>query len=273
MPDFEYPTQKAPTPDYQPPRDFSPPPTSSSAESAPEEPDVVAESEDTEEEETAALLSFEEGRVLGCLIEKSKTTPDNYPLSLNSLQLAANQKSNRHPVTDLDEEDIEDAIDGLREKKLAFRVDQAGARTAKFSHNAKSTLEFYDEHVAILSVLLLRGPQTIGEIRGRTERLYRFADVEDVEEVLMEMMEKEDSIIVELPPSSGKTVKRFHQTLADYPFELQDAGTTSSISSAPLKINKASAEQVEALENRIDQLEKEIEEMKSQFAEIRQLLE
>jgi uncharacterized protein YceH (UPF0502 family) len=267
MPDFEYPAQEAQQPDYEPQRDFTPP-----SEPVAEEP--IADTGETEEEESSNQLTFEEGRVLGCLIEKSKTTPDNYPLSLNSLQLAANQKSNRFPVTDLDEEDIEDAIDGLREKKLAFRVDQAGARTAKFSHNAKSTLEFYEEHLAILSVLLLRGPQTVGEIRGRTERLYRFADVADVEEVLEEMMEKEDPIIVELPPSSGKTVKRFHQTLADYPFEIQEAGATSSIShSAPLKINKASAEQVEALEARIDQLEKEIEEMKSQFAEIRELLD
>ena len=270
MPDFEYPAQEAPKPDYEPPRDY-PTPSESDSVSAETSLDV----DDAEEEQDApARLTFEEGRVLGCLIEKSKTTPDNYPLSLNSLQLAANQKSNRHPVTDLEEEDIEDAIDGLREKKLAFRVDQAGARTAKFSHNAKSTLEFYDEHVAILCILLLRGPQTVGEIRGRTERLYRFADVEDVEEVLKEMMDKEDPVIVELPPSSGKTVKRFHQTLADYPFEMPEAGATSSFSSsAPLKINKASAEHVEALEARVDQLEKEIEEMKSQFAEIRELLE
>ena len=198
MPDFEYLPKEEQQPDYSPQRDLAEPvlpSTISSGLPSPVDSEPIDEDDqETESNEPECLLTFEEGRVLGCLIEKAKTTPDNYPLSLNSLQLAANQKSNRFPVTDLDVDDIEDAIDGLREKKLAFRIDQAGARTAKFKHHAESTLEFYDEHVAIICILLLRGPQTIGEIRGRTERLYRFADVGDVEEVLKEMMEKDEPL-------------------------------------------------------------------------------
>ncbi len=270
MPDFEYlPKQEQPS-DYSPSKDLDeplPPPEA-------EDSDIESDAETEEAEGPEFQLTFEEGRVLGCLIEKAKTTPDNYPLSLNSLLNAANQKSNRYPVTDLDEPDIEDAVDGLREKKLAFRVDQAGARTAKFKHNAQSTLEFYDEHVAILSVLLLRGPQTSGEIRGRTERLYRFDSVEEVEEVLKEMMEKEDPLITILPPSSGKTVSRYHQTFAEYPLELSAAGSPQgSISSQPLRMNRASPEQVEALEKRVTDLEAQLKEMQDQFSQIRELLD
>ena len=268
MPDFEYQPQEPQPSDYSPPRDTPDPPVSE--ETPPAESDTVEEQESGPEFE----LTFEEGRVLGCLIEKAKTTPDNYPLSLNSLLLAANQKSNRFPVTDLDEPDIEDAIDGLREKKLAFRVDQAGARTAKFKHNAESTLEFYDEHVAIMCVLLLRGPQTSGEIRGRTERLYRFDSVGEVEEVLKEMMDKDEPLITILPPSSGKTVSRYHQTLAEFPLELPEGGSsTSSISSQPLRINRASPEQVEALEKRVEELESQIKELQEQFSVVRELLD
>jgi len=268
MPDFEYQPEEQPASDYSPPRDHHD--SGDPVESPAPESDAEVASESGPEFQ----LSFEEGRVLGCLIEKAKTTPDNYPLSLNGLLLAANQKSNRFPVTDLDEPDVEDAIDALREKKLAFRVDQAGARTAKFKHNAESTLEFYDEHIAILCVLLLRGPQTSGEIRSRTERLYRFDSVADVEEVLKEMMDKDEPLITILPPSSGKTVSRYHQTLAEFPLDLPEGGSShSSFSSQPLRINRASPEQVEALEKRVEELESQIKELQEQFSIVRELLD
>ena len=264
MPDFDYlPTEEQPS-DYSPPRDL--------AETDQPDPDADIETSD-DLEVGGCLLTFEEGRVLGCLIEKAKTTPDYYPLSLNSLQLAANQKSNRFPVTDLEEEDIEDAIDGLREKKLAFRVEQAGARTAKFKHNVESTLEYYDEHVAILCILLLRGPQTVGEIRGRTERLYRFSTIEDVEEVLKEMMEKDKPLIVELAPTSGKSVKRYHQILADFPLDLPEAGGSGVQSAQPLRMNRASPEQVEALEHRVEELEAQVKVLQEEFSRFRELLD
>lgn len=218
-------------------------------------------------------LTFEEGRVLGCLVEKSKLTPDTYPLTLNSLVTACNQKTSRHPVTDLEAEDVEDAIEGLREKRLAFRVDQAGARTSKYQHNAESTLEYLPEEAAILSVLLLRGPQTSGEIRTRTERQYKFSSVEEVEEVLEDMMERTEPFITTPQGNRGRST-RYHQTLAESPPGFEEASAThSSQGSQPIRIPRASPEQIQALENRIETLENKLSEMESQFQEIRELLE
>ena len=242
-----------------------------------EEPDTpneeTEEEEQTQEEEDKLLLTFEEGRVLGCLVEKSKLTPDTYPLTLNSLVTACNQKTSRHPVSDLEAEDVEDAIEGLRDKRLAFRVDQAGARTSKYQHNAESTLEYLPEEAAILSVLLLRGPQTSGEIRTRTERQYRFSSVEEVEEVLQDMMER-TSPVIQIPDGNRGRSTRYHQTLAESPPGFEEASAAHSpAGSEPIRIARASPEQVQALENRIETLEAKLQEMESQFQEIRELLE
>jgi uncharacterized protein YceH (UPF0502 family) len=230
------------------------------------------EQENQDTGEPGCLLTFEEGRVLGCLVEKSKLTPDTYPLTLNSLLSACNQKTSRHPVTDLELEDVEEAIDGLREKKFAFRVDQAGARTCKFKHNAEAALDYLPEEAAILSILILRGPQTSGEIRTRTERQYRFSSVEEVEEVLGDMMERSDPVIKVL--GSGGRGTRYHQTLAESPPGIEDPVSPHSTSATqPLRMPRATPEQVQALESRIDALEGKLQEMESQFQEIRELLE
>ncbi len=217
------------------------------------------------------LLTFEEGRVLGCLIEKSKLTPDTYPLTLNSLLIACNQKTSRHPVTEMEEEDVEDAIEGLREKRLAFRVDQAGARTSKYRHNAESTLGYLPEEAAILSVLLLRGPQTSGEIRTRTERQYRFSSVEEVEEVLDSMMDRTEPYIQ--THGSGGRGTRYCQTLAESPPGFDESQASYSHGGEPaVRMPRATPEQVQALESRIEALESKLNELESQFQEIRDLL-
>ncbi|MFP4157822.1 MAG: DUF480 domain-containing protein [Opitutales bacterium] len=128
----------------------------------------------------APNLNPEEARVLGCLLEKEATTPDIYPLTLNSLLAGCNQKTNRFPVVDYDEEIIAEALDSLRTKKLVYRIDIAGARVAKYRHNIDESLGLSPGVKALLTVLLLRGPQTLGELRARTERIFQFPSTQQV---------------------------------------------------------------------------------------------
>ena len=125
-----------------------------------------------------------ETRILGCLLEKERITPENYPLSLNSLIAACNQSTNRDPITAYDARTVEAALDGLRQKKLAVMIMSAGSRVAKFRHELLNHFELSPREVALLSVLLLRGPQTLGELRSRTERMQFFDSLEQVESFL-----------------------------------------------------------------------------------------
>src|SRR5262245_25446191 len=129
-------------------------------------------------------LNPEEIRVLGCLIEKQITTPDYYPLSLNALTNACNQLSNREPVVSYDETTVVRAIDGLREKRLASQFSGQESRVAKYKHALTDRLSLTPAEMAVLTVLMLRGPQTVGELRGRTERLFTFDTLPEVEETL-----------------------------------------------------------------------------------------
>ena len=133
-------------------------------------------------------LTFEESRVLGCLLEKEATTPDNYPLSLNALHAACNQSSNRHPVLDLGTDVVEEAVEGLRYKNLALLVRQAGARVPKSRHTMEAEFPYMTRsQMALLCVLMLRGQQTAGELRQRTERMHPFSDLDAVEAQLEEL--------------------------------------------------------------------------------------
>src|ERR1051325_383520 len=130
------------------------------------------------------ILHPVEVRVLGALLEKDIATPEYYPLTLNSLQNACNQKSSREPVTNYDEDTVADALDLLRNKQLVATVSGSGHRVEKYAHRLGETLNLGRRELAILCVLMLRGPQTVGELRGRTERMHPFADMEEVEHVL-----------------------------------------------------------------------------------------
>src|SRR4051812_38729746 len=130
-------------------------------------------------------------RVLGCLIEKQRTTPDQYPLSMNALRLAANQSTNRDPVVDYDEGTIRAALDKLANRGWTRLASGPGSRTAKFRHLLEDALQLTPSQLALLAVLMLRGPQTIGELRTRSERLYPFASTEDVEHCLEGLAERE----------------------------------------------------------------------------------
>lgn len=163
-------------------------------------------------------LSSVEIRVLGAMMEKAVTTPEYYPLTLNSLVLACNQKSSRDPVTDHDEGAVRGALDSLRDRGLALRVDVSGARTAKFRHNVTSRWELEEPDFAILTVLFLRGAQTVGQLRARSGRIYPFRDLAEVQDTLDRMQHRalEPEILVRpLPLQPGSKEARFVHALGE----------------------------------------------------------
>jgi uncharacterized protein YceH (UPF0502 family) len=160
------------------------------------------------------ILSAIEARVLGALIEKELTTPDYYPLTLNALVAACNQKNNRDPMMQLDEAAVTDATDTLREKKLMWLVTLAGSRAAKFRHAFLDVYHVPDASVALLAELLLRGPQTVNELRTRGERMHPYADLAAVESLLGELAtHAEGPFVVKLPRESGRREPRYAQLL------------------------------------------------------------
>src|SRR5512142_2156763 len=152
------------------------------------------------------VLSDVEARVLGALIEKDITTPDYCPLSLNALINACNQKSNRDPVMALDENAVRDALDSLKEKRLAGPTSSADSRVTKYEHRLQEAFNFDRREIAVLCVLLLRGPQTPGELRGRTERMYRFEELADVQATLQRLIER--TLVKMLPRQPGTKESR-----------------------------------------------------------------
>lgn len=215
-------------------------------------------------------LSTVECRVLGCLIEKSITTPENYPLSLNSLVNACNQKSNRQPVTDLDEPEVLEALDELRGQHLCYRVDTAGSRVPKFKYAIPEKWEFTNKHLAILCELLIRGPQTPGELRNRGDRMYSFLDLHEVETTLEALQNHEaGGFVQKLPVLPGKKEARFAHLLGgEIEIGDRDETTTPVVQSRPSR-----NERLDQLENEIARLKSEIEDLKSAFAQFKEQFE
>lgn len=168
-------------------------------------------------------LSAVELRVLGALIEKENTTPEYYPMSLNSLLAACNQKTNRWPVTEYTEGDVTEGLDDLKARGFVASI-TGGSRVTKFAQRFTEKLNLGRRETAILCVLMLRGPQTVGEIKGRTERLYAFADLDETETVLQKMM---GSMVQKLPHAPGTKEPRYAQTLGG-PVETMPAAPASS---------------------------------------------
>lgn len=152
-------------------------------------------------------LTANEVRVLGALIEKDITTPDYYPMSLNALVNACNQKSNREPVLELTEEDVRSAVASLQEKRMAGPASGADSRVTKYEHRLQEVLNLSRRETALLCVLLLRGPQTPGELRGRTERLHKFEDLDEVQGALQKLIERE--LAKQLPRQPGTKEARY----------------------------------------------------------------
>jgi len=206
------------------------------------------------------VLSDVECRVLGALIEKDITTPDYYPLSLNALVNACNQKNNRDPVMSLDENTVRDALLKLQEKRLAGPASGADSRVTKYEHRSQEVFNFTRAETAIMNVLLLRGPQTPGELRGRTERMHRFEELSDVQATLQKLMQREMPLVKMLPRQPGTKESRFAHLLSG---DVEGYVAPPEVSSAP------AAED----DGRIARLESEVAELRRELADLRQQVE
>ena len=198
-----------------------------------------------------------EVRVLGALIEKDLTTPEYYPLSLNALTNACNQKSSRDPVVAYDDATVEDAIETLRQKGLSRIVTGAGSRVLKYGHRLSETLNLGRRELPLLCVLMLRGFQTLGELRGRTERMYEFSDTDEVERVLQAM----DQFATKLPHLPGTKEARYAHLMSG-PVEI-DAST--GIAAAPVAHR---GDRIGALELEVNELRREIEFIKQKLGDL-----
>jgi uncharacterized protein YceH (UPF0502 family) len=214
-------------------------------------------------------LNEVEVRVLGSLIEKDITTPDYYPLSLNALVNACNQKNNREPVLTLDEGSVRQALSSLQEKRLAGPAGGADSRVTKYEHRLQEVFNFDRREIAIVCVLLLRGPQTPGELRGRTDRMYRFEALDDVHSTLQRLMEREPSLVRVLPRQPGTKESRYMQLFAGDtmpPTELAASEPAVARSRNPDEQRLAALEtEVSALKAEVEALRRQISEFADQF--------
>jgi uncharacterized protein YceH (UPF0502 family) len=204
-----------------------------------------------------------EVRVLGALMEKEIATPEYYPLSLNALVNACNQKSNREPVVSYDEDTVETALDGLRAKGLAARISGHDMRVPKHAHRLSEVINLGRREAAVLCVLMLRGPQTVGELRGRTERLYPFDDLEAVDACLTRLMEWDpEPLAARLPRQVGYKEVRYAHLLSGEP-QVASAPSPAATRDDPAGRLQAS----------VDRLEAEVAELKQQFADFKRQFE
>ena len=214
-------------------------------------------------------LTETEVRVLGALIEKDITTPEYYPLSLNALVNACNRKTNRDPVLHLDEDAVRDAREGLQQQRMAGPARGADSRVTKFEQRLQEVFNFTRAEIAVLCVLLLRGPQTPGELRGRAERLHRFEALEDVQSALQKLMQREPPLAKILPRQPGTKESRYAHLLAGDVVEA-DAPLHPG---AMVERNPAEAERIARLEEEVAELRREVGEMKDQMERFRKQFE
>jgi len=214
------------------------------------------------------LLDDIETRVVGCLVEKDLATPEYYPLTLNALTNACNQKSNRDPVMLLEETDVIRALDSLRQKQMAHQSAE-GVRAAKYCHNLEAVLNLDPEDLAVLAELLLRGPQTVGELRNRAERMSPVGDLQAVEELLQNLTEREEPLVMSLPRQPGRKEHRFTHLLSGIP-EIEE---TSALPTEPARLKVAAEndritsleEEVAALRTELEEVSKQLKAFQSQF--------
>ena len=213
-------------------------------------------------------LTMEEVRVLGSLIEKEMATPDYYPLTLNALINACNQKSNREPVVSFDDQTVLRAIDRLRDRNFAFEVKSVDSRVPKYEHNVAKALLLTVQEVAVLDVLLLRGPQTVGELRARTGRLYPFEDMDAVEITLKTLMEREvDPLVMQLPVQPGRKEPRYAHLLMGEP-EVDAAPAREIVHRGP-SLDDEVNRRVARLEEEVRELRESVADLKAELAAFR----
>jgi uncharacterized protein YceH (UPF0502 family) len=215
------------------------------------------------------LLSKVEARVLGALVEKELTTPDYYPLSLNALLNACNQKSNRDPVLNLDEDAVSQALRGLDKNGLAGPADNMDSRVKKYEHRLQEAFNFTRHEIALLCELLLRGPQTPGELRSRADRMHRFDDLGIVNSTLQRLMNREPPLVKLLPRQAGTKEARYAHLLSG---EVESRELEPE-SNEVIASSSAGGERMTHLEEKVSNLQREIADLKQQLAAFRKQFE
>ena len=213
------------------------------------------------------ILDDIEVRILGCLIEKETTTPEYYPLTLNALTNACNQKSNRSPVVSYDETMVEHGLGSLQKKGLVRSTMTAGSRVTKYLHTFLDRFDLSRQEMAILCEFLLRGPQTVGEIRSRAERMAGFENLEEVERILQGLLDQGHPLITKLPREAGRKESRYTHLLSGAPLA-GDTMTGITAEGAPRR-SYTEHEKISELEEELKQLREELEGLKKAFAEFR----
>jgi uncharacterized protein YceH (UPF0502 family) len=215
-------------------------------------------------------------RVVACLVEKQRTTPDQYPLTLNSLRLACNQSTNRDPVVDYDEATIRSALDRLVRRKWATLASWSTSRSVKYKHVLDQALGLTGAQLALVCVLMLRGPQTPGELRQRSERIHRFESGEELERTLAELVERE--LAVALPRRPGERGQRYAHRLGELEEGAAAATAAAPAATAPAEVPPAPGEAPPAspagdgLAGRVDRLEREVAALHDQLLSLRKEL-
>ncbi len=213
---------------------------------------------------TLPVLSLLETRVLGVLAEKQRTVPDSYPLTLNSLVSGCNQKSSRDPVIEASESEVLVALDSLR--RLSLLVETSGGRASRYAHNIERVLHIPTQSTALLSILMLRGPQTAGELRLNCERLHKFADISSVESFLVELAERAaGGLVVELPRQPGSRENRWMHLLSGAP-AIEERVSAREASSTPA--GDVTVGEIAALKANVAKLEAEVSELRAKMVKL-----
>ena len=208
-------------------------------------------------------LTDVDSRVVGALIEKQLTTPEYYPLTLNALVAACNQKSNREPVVSYDEETVQKALDNLRERNIVYVFYGSTSRVPKYKHMLPKAFELNEPETALLCVLMLRGPQTLGELRERTGRLFEFSGLGEVSETLDSLARRDEPLIVKLERQAGQKEARYAHLLSGEVAPPQQ----------PTRAYEKSVSATEAKDERIEKLEQELENLRGEFNSFRESFE
>lgn len=213
-------------------------------------------------------LNAVEARILGVFIEKELTTPDYYPLSQNALTNACNQKSNRAPVMQLEEADVLENVDSLRKKGLAMQSQDAGSRVSKYRHSLRERLYLEDQELAILAELLLRGPQTPGELRSRCDRMATFPDLAEVERILHDLLEKEPALAIRLERQPGRKECRYAQLFTAVAEQADLTGNAESVAA-----QTGQTDDMDSLQSVIAELRAELAALQAEFADFKKQFE
>ena len=212
----------------------------------------------------STILTDIETRVLGSLIEKQVTTPEYYPLTINALTLACNQKNNRYPVTSYSENQVQEAVERLREKNLAYVFYGSTSRVPKYKHVMPEVMHLSRPEVALMCVLMLRGAQTLGELRGNAARLHDFSGLEEVEQTLNALISRDEPLVARLPRQPGQKEGRFAHLLSGE-INLEALAESERAAAAAPSRRSNLEEKIEALTAEVASLKEQFEQFKKQF--------